>query len=163
MAVVQREARRFFAFLFLGHSSLVLFGLGLHTAISLSGALALWISVSLSLGGLGLTLRALEARFGRLSLTEFRGLYAQSPTLAICLLLTGLASAGFPGTPGFVAGELVVDSAVVMSPFVGLAVVAVAAINGIAIVRVYSPACSPGPVTFLTSRLGSRSVNGSPF
>lgn len=137
MAIVQREARRFFAFLLLGHASLVLGGLELHTAISMSGSLALWISVSLSLSGLGLTLRALEARFGRLSLNEYRGLYGQSPSLAICLLLTGLASVAFPGTLGFVAAELLVDSAVVASPYVGLVVVAVAAINGIAIVRVY--------------------------
>jgi NADH-quinone oxidoreductase subunit M len=137
MAVVQRDARRFFAYLFLGNASLVLVGLELHTAISMSGALALWVSVALSLGGLGLTLRALEARFGRISLDEYRGLYGQSPTLAVCFMLTGLASVGFPGTLGFVAAELLVDSAVVANPFIGLVVVAVAAINGIAIVRFY--------------------------
>jgi len=137
MAVVQRDARRFFAYLFLSNASLVLVGLELHTVISMSGALALWVSVALSLGGLGLTLRALEARFGRLLLNEYRGLYGQSPTLAVCFMLTGLASVGFPGTLGFVAAELLVDSAVVVNPFVGLVVVAVAAINGIAIVRFY--------------------------
>ena len=45
MAVVQREARRFFAYLFLSHASLVLVGLELHTPISLTGALCLWVSV----------------------------------------------------------------------------------------------------------------------
>src|SRR5262245_65283687 len=39
MAVVQTEARRFFAFLFLSHSSLILVGLELHTPISMTGAL----------------------------------------------------------------------------------------------------------------------------
>jgi NADH-quinone oxidoreductase subunit M len=46
----------------------------LHTPVSLTGSLFLWISVALSLGGLGPTLRALEARFGRLSLTRFSGM-----------------------------------------------------------------------------------------
>lgn len=137
MAVVQRDTRRFFAFLFLSHASLVLVGLELHTAISLTGALSLWISVALSLGGLGLTLRALEARFGRLELTEFRGLYGHSPSLAVCFLLTGLASVGFPGTLGFVAAEVLVDGAIEVNPFVGLTVVVAAAINGIAILRAY--------------------------
>jgi NADH-quinone oxidoreductase subunit M len=137
MACVQREARRFFAYLFLSHASLVLVGLELHTSISLTGCLALWISVALSLGGLGLTIRALEARFGRLSLATFRGLYDQSPALAVCFLITGLASVGFPGTLGFVATELLVDGAVEADLSIGLAVVVAAAVNGIAVLRVY--------------------------
>ena len=121
MATIQRDARRFFAYLFLSHASLVLVGLELHTELSLTGALALWFSVLLSLGGFGLTLRALEARFGRLSLAEHHGLYDHSPALAVCFLLTGLASVGFPGTLGFVAAELLVEGAVEANPMVGLA------------------------------------------
>lgn len=137
MAAVQRDARRFFAYLFLSHASLVLVGLELVTSISLTGALALWFSVALSLSGLGLTLRALEARFGHLSLTRFHGLYEHSPTLAVFFLLTGLASVGFPGTLGFVSAELLVDGAVEANLYMGCVVVLAAAINGIAIVRAY--------------------------
>jgi NADH-quinone oxidoreductase subunit M len=137
MAAVQRDARRFFAYLFLSHASLVLVGLELHTSISLTGALCLWFSVILSLGGFGLTLRALEARFGRLALTEYRGLYEHSPSLVMCFLLTGLASVGFPGTLGFVSTELLVDGAVVANLSVGVIVVATAALNSIAVVRAY--------------------------
>jgi NADH-quinone oxidoreductase subunit M len=137
MAVVQREARRFFAYLFLSHASLVLVGLELVTPISLTGALGLWFSVILSLGGLGLMLRALEARFGRLSLDDFHGLYEHSPALAVGFLLTGLASVGFPGTIGFVSAELLVDGAVEANLPVGLAVILAAAVNGIVIVRAY--------------------------
>jgi NADH-quinone oxidoreductase subunit M len=137
MAVVQKEARRFYAYLFLSNVSLVLVGLELHTTISLTGALALWISASLSLTGLGLTLRALEGRFGRLSLTGFHGLYEHSPALAVCFILTGLANVGFPGTLGFVATELLVDGAVQANLVVGLVIAAIGALNGIGIVRVY--------------------------
>ncbi|HET6575125.1 MAG TPA: proton-conducting transporter membrane subunit [Fimbriiglobus sp.] len=137
MAVVQREARRFFAYLFLSHASLVLVGLELVTPISLTGALCLWFSVMLSLGGLGLMLRALEARFGRLALDDYHGLYEHSPGLAVGFLLTGLASVGFPGTLGFVSAELLVDGAVEANLAVGLAVILAAAVNGIAVVRAY--------------------------
>ncbi len=137
MAVVQREARRFFAYLFLSHASLVLVGLELHSVLSVTGALCLWFSVMLSLGGFGLTLRALESRFGRLSLTAYRGLYNHSPTLAVCFLLTGLASVGFPGTLGFISTELLVDGTVDVNLSFGLAVIAAAALNGIAVVRAY--------------------------
>jgi NADH-quinone oxidoreductase subunit M len=137
MAVVQQEARRFFAYLFLSHASLVLVGLELLTPIGLTGALALWVSVALSLGGFGLTLRALEARFDRLSLAGFHGLYDHSPGLAVCFMLTGLGSVGFPGTLGFVAAELLVEGAVGASPYLGLAVALAGALNGIAVVRAY--------------------------
>ena len=86
---------------------------------------------------LGLDRGDLEARFGRLSLTEFHGLYEHSPTLAVCFLLTGLASVGFPFTLGFISTELLVDSAIEASPYVGIAVVTAAALNGIAVVRAY--------------------------
>jgi NADH-quinone oxidoreductase subunit M len=137
MAIVQQDARRFFAYLFLSHASLVLVGLELHTSMSLTGALCVWFSVIMSLGGFGLTLRAVEARFGRLSLSDYHGLYDHSPMLAVCFLLTGLASVGFPGTLGFVSAELLVDGAVQVNMFVGLAVIVAAAFNGIAVVRAY--------------------------
>jgi NADH-quinone oxidoreductase subunit M len=137
MGVIQSEVRRLFAYLFLSHASLVLVGLELDTVISLTGSLCLWFSVILSLTGFGLTLRALEIRFGRLSLRSFHGLYEHVPTLAVCFLLTGLASVGFPGTLGFISTELLVDSAVEANPTVGIAIVAAAALNGIAVVRAY--------------------------
>lgn len=137
MATIQKEARRFFAFVFLSHASLVLVGMELATPTSLTGSLHLWLSFILSLGGFGLTLRALEARVGRLSLTRFHGLYNHSPDLAICFLLTGLASVGFPGTVGFVAAEVLVEGAIMANPWVGVGIIAVAALNGIAMMRAY--------------------------
>jgi NADH-quinone oxidoreductase subunit M len=137
MALVQREARRFFVYLFLSHSSLVLIGLEVATPIGLTGGLCVWISVGLSLAGFGLTLRALEARTGRLSLADYHGLYEHVPSLATFFLLTGLASIGFPGTVGFVGAELLTEGAVDVYPFVGMLVVLAAALNGIAVMHAY--------------------------
>lgn len=137
MACVQRDSRRFYAFLFLSHASLVLVGLGLQTLLSLTASLCLWLSVILSLGGFGLVLRALEARFGRLPLVNYHGLYGHSPTLAVSFLLSGLGCIGFPFTIGFISTELLVESAVVASPMVGFAVVVASTLNGIAVVRSY--------------------------
>jgi len=137
MALIQREERRFFAYLFLSYASLVLVGLELHTELSLCASLCLWFSAILSLGGFGLTLRALEARFGRLSLTEYHGLYEHVPTLAIFFLLTGLASVGFPGTVGFISTELLVDSVVKVNLYAGIGVLIASALNGISVLRAY--------------------------
>jgi NADH-quinone oxidoreductase subunit M len=137
ISLVQRDARRFFCYSFLSHSALVLVGLEMVTPIGLTGALCVWLSAGVALGGFGLTLRALEARRGRLALVEFQGLYEHMPNLAMLFMLTGLASVGFPGTFGFVGTELLVDGAVEAYPYVGIAVVIAAALSGIAVVRVY--------------------------
>ena len=137
MATIQVDARRFYCYLFLSHSSLVLSGLELVSTIGMTGALCVWISVGVSLGGFGLTLRSMEARIGRIKLDRYQGMYEHTPTLAGLFLLTGLASIGFPGTICFVGMELLVEGAVDVYPMVGLAVVIASALNSIAIMRAY--------------------------
>ena len=137
MATIQKDARRFFCYLFLSHASLVLSGLEIVSTIGLAGGLCVWISVGISLGGFALTLRSVEARIGRVSLDRYHGMYEHTPTLAGLFLLTGLASIGFPGTLGFVGMELLIEGAVGVFPFVGLAVLMAATLNGIAIMRAY--------------------------
>jgi NADH-quinone oxidoreductase subunit M len=137
MALAQTEVRRFYCYLLVSHSALVLVGMDTTEAIGLTGGLCVWLSVSLALAGFGQTLRALEARHGRLSLKSYHGLYEHTPALAVCFLLTGLASVGFPGTFGFLGTEMLVDGAVEAYPYVGVAVVLVAALNGIAVVKAY--------------------------
>ncbi len=137
MGTIQHETRRLFAYLFLSNTSLVLVGLEIHTELSFTASLCLWFSAIFSLGGFGLTLRAIESRFGRLTLTRFHGLYPNIPSLAVCFLLTGLACVGFPGTVGFIAAELLVDSAVEANPIIGMLVVIAGALNGIAVMRGY--------------------------
>jgi NADH-quinone oxidoreductase subunit M len=137
MAVIQRDARRFFGYLFLSYASLVLVGLELHTELSLCASLCLWLSAILSLSGLGLTLRAVEARFGRLSLADYHGLYEHAPSLAVFFLLMGLATVGFPGTVGFISTELLVNSVVEANLGAGIGVLLAAALNGIAVLRAY--------------------------
>ncbi len=137
MALVQKESRRFFCYLFLSNASLVLVGLELVTPIGLTGALCVWLSVGVSLTGFGITLRSIEARIGRVSLADFHGLYDQMPMLAGFFLLTGLASIGFPATVGFVGMELLIEGAVEVFPLTGTLVVLAAALNGIAIMQAY--------------------------
>lgn len=137
MALVQQELRRFFVYLFLSHASLVLVGLETATPEALAGGLSVWFATSLSLAGFGLTLRSVESRLGRISLADYHGLYEHMPNLAILCLVTGLASVGFPGTIGFVSTELLVDGVIHRYPWTGLAIVLAAALNGIAVLKVY--------------------------
>lgn len=137
MALVQKDTRRLFCFVFLSHASLVLVGLEMATEIGLAGGLCVWLSVGISLLGFGLALRSVEARTGRLTLDRFHGLSEHTPFLAAMFLITGLASIGFPGTVGFIGMELLTEGAVEVYPGVGFSVVLAAALNGIAVVRAY--------------------------
>ncbi len=137
MSLVQTDPRRMFAYLFLSNSSMVLVGFELATPIGMTGALCLWISASLALTGFGLTIRAVEARLGSISLREFQGLYEHAPMLGVFFLLTGLASIGFPGTIGFVGAELLVEGVMETLPITGMAIVLAGALNGIAVMQAY--------------------------
>lgn len=137
LALVQQDARRFFVYVFLSQSSLVLVGLESGNSVGLTGGLCLWLSTGLALGGFGLTLRSIEARTGRLSLAEYHGFYDRAPLLAALFLLTGLASIGFPATIGFVGTELLIESAVKESSLEAAFVVAAAALNGLAVLYAY--------------------------
>jgi NADH-quinone oxidoreductase subunit M len=137
MALIQREGRRFFCFLFLSQSAVVLVGLESATSFGLTGALCVWLSLALAMTGLALTLRGIEARTGRISLASYHGLYDHAPLLAIFFLISGLASVGFPGTLGFIGSELLVEGAVESLPYVGIVVVLAAALNGIAVMQAF--------------------------
>ena len=137
LALVQNSVRRFVAHLFVSFSSLVFIGLEVHTRESCTGALALWFSLMLSATGVGLIVRALEDRYGLLPLKSFHGLYDRCPLLAVGFLVCGLACVGFPGTMGFVASELLIDGTIHENPWIGIAMILVSAMNGIAIMRVY--------------------------
>jgi NADH-quinone oxidoreductase subunit M len=137
MALVQNDGRRFYCYLFLSHSSLVLVGLELATPIGIAGALSMWVSVGVALTSFGITMRCIEARIGRIDLGNYYGLYNHMPTMAAFFLLTGLASVGFPCTIGFVAGELLTESVIAYSPWIGCLVVLATTLNGIAVMRAY--------------------------
>ncbi len=137
MAVVQDDGRRFFAFLTLSQTSMVMFAVLSSNVTSLTAALCLWISLILSLAGLGFSIRSLEARFGPLSLREHHGYYEQVPGLAIAFLIAGLASVGFPGTIGFVPMELLISGSASLGLAYSVVLALAAMLNGIAILRAY--------------------------
>ncbi len=137
LALVQTQVSRFFAFLCLSQTSLVMFAVMLHTANGVTAALCLWMSAALGLTGLAFSIRALESRFGAMSLSEYHGHYEQVPGLAVLFLITGLACVGFPGTVGFVPMELLFSGSYEKGLGVSGTLALAAMLNGIAILRAY--------------------------
>jgi NADH-quinone oxidoreductase subunit M len=137
MVLVQTDTRRFYCYLFLSNSSLMLVGLESLTTVGLAGSLSLWLSIGLSLMSLGIVIRSIEGRVGRVTAERFHGLYSQMPALAVFFMIAILASIGFPGTVGFVGVELLVESAMDASSIYAVIVVIAVALNGIGALRIY--------------------------
>ncbi|HVI03221.1 MAG TPA: proton-conducting transporter membrane subunit, partial [Enhygromyxa sp.] len=137
LALIQRDARRGLGYLFVSQSALVMAGLDCTSEQALGGSMVLWVSSALAFAGVARCVLLLEARRGRLDLSQFHGGYAQMPTLAISFLVLGLACTGFPGTLGFIGEELLVDGATEAFPVLGFCVVAAGALTGLAILRMY--------------------------
>lgn len=149
MGAVQVRARRALGYLMMSQTALLAFGLETDSALGRSGALASWLVSGLAMAGLAMTLAALEARRGVLTLERPNGSFRRIPWLASAYLVLGLAAVGLPGTLGFVAEDLLVQGAVETFPVLGLALIAGTALNGITVVR-----------SFFALFTGSRSHSG---
>jgi NADH-quinone oxidoreductase subunit M len=137
LGLVQRDARRALAWLFLSQSAGVLVGMASGSAEGSAGGLMIWISCGTAGTGLALALWALEARRGRLDLDRSHGGYDRMPLLASSFLLMGLALVGFPGTLGFVGQELLVEGSRGAGPYAGFFILLATALNGITLLRMY--------------------------
>ncbi|MFC3980450.1 proton-conducting transporter transmembrane domain-containing protein [Streptosporangium jomthongense] len=134
--VVQGEARRALAFLTMSQTGLVTCGLG-GSPEAVSGAVLTWEASALAVSGLAMTLAALEARRGTLSLRAPSGNFARTPRLAVAFLLCGLATVGFPLSLGFVGGHLLIHGSVTGSPVVWLALAGAVGVNGMTVMRCF--------------------------
>lgn len=137
LALVQAQARRACGYLFVSQSALVMAGMDCTSPEALTGALVLWLSSGLAFAGMARCVLVLEARRGRLSLSQHHGGYEQMPQLATAFLVMGLACTGFPGTLGFIGEELLVAGAVDAFPVLGFSIVITGALTGLAVVRMY--------------------------
>lgn len=137
IGTIQMNARRALAFLFMSQSGLVTFGLETHSSVGHAGALLTWHVVALATSAFFMTLAALEARRGDLSLRVPNGSFTQTPRMAVVFLLLGFASVGLPLTAGFIAEDLLVQGSVDEFPFLGLALIVATALNGLTVMRAF--------------------------
>lgn len=137
LGIVQHDPRRALAFLVISQTGLVAFGLENHSPVALTGALATWQVLALATAGFAMTLAAIEARRGSLSLREPSGNFARTPRMAVAFLVLGFASVGFPTTFGFVAEDLLVQGSVAEHPVLGFVLIVATALNGITVMRAF--------------------------
>lgn len=137
LGVVQSRARRAAGWLVISQTGLIAFGLENHSEIGWTGALLGWQVMALSTSGFLMTIAALEARRGELSLRQPGGSFARTPRMAVAFLFLGFASVALPLTLGFVAEDLLVQGSVEEFPEFGFAVILSTALNGYNVMRCF--------------------------
>ncbi|HBY62200.1 MAG TPA: hypothetical protein DEH78_20460 [Solibacterales bacterium] len=134
----ERRPRRSLALLMISQSSFILSGLESRNAEGIAGALTSWMVVAAATMGLLIVFRALEKRCAGLGDTEFAGLAATAPRLAVFFAICGLALVGLPGTLGFAAEDLLFHGALAGHPLLGVALPLATALNAINVYRLFS-------------------------
>lgn len=135
MGVVQNSSRRALAYLFLSQSALLAFGVKNESIVAQTGAVLNGVVQALAFAGFAMTLSALEARRGIVSLNVPSGNFARTPKLAIAFLVMGFSSVGLPLTLGFVTEDLLVQGSVHEFPRLGIALIVATALNGMNVAR----------------------------
>ncbi|MFT4512904.1 MAG: formate hydrogenlyase subunit 3/multisubunit Na+/H+ antiporter MnhD subunit [Planctomycetota bacterium] len=137
LGLVQKDARRAAAWLIISQTGLVAFGVENASAVGWAGAVLTWQVGAIGTSGFVMTIAALEARRGALSLTKPGGSFARTPRMAVAFLFLGFASVGLPMTIGFVAEDLLVQGSIDEYPQIGLMLIVVTALNGMNIMRCF--------------------------
>lgn len=136
MLLVEKRLKRIAALLFLLQAGLLTIELGLEGSSENPELIFVALNMIIANGGLALALCTLYSRFGISGVTSRGGLFSNSPEIGACFLVCTLSLVGFPGTLGFIEGELLVD--LVTRNFFVLAAVAFAiAVNGYSIFRIF--------------------------
>ncbi|MFS8065637.1 MAG: proton-conducting transporter membrane subunit [Byssovorax sp.] len=134
-ALGQTSLRRAVAFVLLSQAGLTLVGVSSPNLISSTGGVLYGAASVLGFTGLLLAVSALEARVGRVTVTQNGGAARTAPRLSALYILLSLAAAGFPGSLGFVAEDLITQGIVDGHPFVATVMLVATAINGFVLLR----------------------------
>lgn len=137
LGLAQTNAKRALAFLVMSQTGLVAFGLDTSSPVAQIGALLTWQVIGVATTGFAMTLAALEARRGNLSLRAPAGSFTRTPRMAVAFLFMGFASVGLPLTLGFVAEDLLVQGSVEEFPVLAFALIIATALNGVSVMRAF--------------------------
>lgn len=137
LGVVQRDARRALAYLFLSQTALLAFGVENESSVAQTGTVVNGVVQCLAFAGFAMTLSALEARRGTATLSVPSGNFARTPKLAVAFLVMGFASVGLPLTLGFVSEDLLVQGSVHEFPRLGISLIVATALNGMNVARAF--------------------------
>ncbi len=112
LAFLQTNLRRLLAFAVVSHTSLIVIGLFTLDDVGLQGAVLLTVNFGLAVTVMLFMVGFVFRRTRTTDLDKLGGLFDRIPFIALTFLVGGLAIVGMPGTPGFDAAHLVLESAI---------------------------------------------------
>ncbi|MCK5895838.1 MAG: NADH-quinone oxidoreductase subunit M [Cocleimonas sp.] len=130
LAMRQINMRRLMAYAVISHTGILTIGLFTLHKQGFAGGIMLAINFGLAISGLMFMIGLVWQRTNTASIERLGGIFQFMPMVSIAFLISGLAIAGMPGTPGFDAVHLVLESAI--SEFGTLVTIAAALGNVVA-------------------------------
>ena len=112
LAMQQTKLRSMFAYAVVSHTSILLIGLFSLSSIAFQGGIILAINFGLAISVLLLMTGLVYRRTHTTTLAKLGNLFDRIPIIAIAFFVGGLAIVGMPGTPGFDAVHLVMESSI---------------------------------------------------
>ncbi len=130
LAMQQVNLRRLMAYAVISHTGILTIGLFTLHKEGFAGGIMLAINFGLAISGLMFMIGLVWQRTNTASIERLGGIFQFMPIVSIAFLISGLAIVGMPGTPGFDAVHLVLESAI--SEFGALVTIAAALGNVVA-------------------------------
>jgi len=107
LATMQRDMKRFIAYVSIAHFGFIAVGIFAFTAQSEVGAVTYMLNHSIATGMLILVIGMVIARGGSTLIADYGGMAKLAPVLAGVFLVAGLATLSLPGTGSFISEFLV--------------------------------------------------------
>lgn len=119
IALAQKDIKRLVAYSSIGHMGLIVVGIGIFNALTLSGAVVQMINHGITISALFIMAGMLQQRTGTRQIADFGGLWKKMPVYSGFFLLFAMASIGLPGLNNFVGEILILVGAFKHNPWVG--------------------------------------------
>lgn len=157
LALASPDVRTFFGAVTAMHGGMLVTAVATAGQHHYAAALFAALTMGVAMGGLGLTVTALESRCGPVPLTGALGGRAQAfPRLAIAFLFFGLAGVGAPGTAGFLSDDLLLHALWQGSVIGSVVVVVATALLAVGILRAWTQVFLGPPSLSLAADLEPR-------
>lgn len=151
IALYQSNLRRLLAYASVSHVGLVIVGIAALNMQGIQGALFQLFNFTIVASSLMLIAGFIQHRLGSTEIVHLGGLAKVMPKLTCFYFLFALASIGVPGTSGFPAELLLIISALVAHPSLGIAALAAAVLSA-AYMLDYTRRAFFGPIIHQTVR-----------
>jgi NADH-quinone oxidoreductase subunit M len=119
IGLVQRDMKRMVAYSSIAHMGILVLGLAVWDAMTLTGAVLQMVNHGITTGALFILVGMLDERFHTRELADFGGIWKSMPVFSGFFLLFAMASLGMPGLNNFVSEIIILLGVFRANPLIG--------------------------------------------